>query len=115
MQEKCKDKGPNFKYMVMDIRALDFEPGQFDCIIDKGTLDSILCGESSTSNAQKALNEIHRVLSPKGVYICVSYGQPEHRMIYLEKPEYDWQVQNVSVPKPTISTSIQLTGDNVES
>lgn len=51
MSEKCKDKGPNFKYLVMDVRALDFETGQFDCVIDKGTLDSILCGESSTSNA----------------------------------------------------------------
>ena len=26
----------------MDMRAMEFEPGSFDCVIDKGTLDSIL-------------------------------------------------------------------------
>lgn len=26
----------------MDMRAMDFETGAFDCVIDKGTLDSIL-------------------------------------------------------------------------
>ena len=26
----------------MDVRAMDFDTGAFDCVIDKGTLDSIL-------------------------------------------------------------------------
>jgi hypothetical protein len=26
----------------MDVRAMDFETGSFDCVIDKGTLDSVL-------------------------------------------------------------------------
>jgi len=51
MQEKYKEKGPDFKYLHMDVRAMDFEAGSFDSVIDKGTLDSILCGESSTTNA----------------------------------------------------------------
>jgi len=50
MIEKYKDKGPNFKYQYMDVRAMEFENGSFDCVIDKGTLDSILCGESSTTS-----------------------------------------------------------------
>lgn len=48
----------------MDVRAMDnFESGGFDLVLDKGTLDSILCGDSSTSNAQKTLSEIYRVLN----------------------------------------------------
>ena len=43
------------------------------------------CGEGSTSSAHKMLNEVYRVLNSKGVYIMISYGQPEHRMCYLEK------------------------------
>ena len=26
----------------MDIRAMEFETGSFDCVVDKGTLDSML-------------------------------------------------------------------------
>lgn len=38
----------------------------------------------------KMINEIYRVLSPKGIYFAISYGLPEHRFQYLDKPEYDW-------------------------
>lgn len=40
------------------VRALDFADGMFDVVIDKGTLDSILCGEGSSQNAQKMLSEV---------------------------------------------------------
>ncbi|KRX10497.1 hypothetical protein PPERSA_01509 [Pseudocohnilembus persalinus] len=116
MQEKYKDKGPNFQYSQMDVRDMSaFKAGQFDCVIDKGTLDSVLCGDSSTSNVQKMLNEIHRVLTPNGVYFVVSYGQPEHRLLYLDKLEYDWTVVTQQVNKPTISNTISLTGDDKDS
>ena len=58
----------------MDVRAMEFENGLFDCVLDKGTLDCVLCGESSTINAQKMLTEINRVLNAGGVYIVISYG-----------------------------------------
>ncbi|CAD8192011.1 unnamed protein product [Paramecium pentaurelia] len=112
MQEKYKDKGPNFKYLHMDARAMEFEDGSFDGAIDKGTLDAILCGESSSSNAQKVIQEVHRVLGPKGVYLAISYGLPEHRLQYFEKPEYDWNVIVKQVHKPTISTSIAITNED---
>lgn len=32
------------------------------------------------------ISEIYRVLKQDGVYIIVSYGQPEYRLNYLEKP-----------------------------
>ena len=74
------------------------------------------CGEGSVTNAHKALSEISRVLSTKGVYICVSYGIPEHRLQYLNKPEFGWDVLNpVNVYKPTISTSISLSNEDKDS
>ena len=42
MTEKYKDKGPSFKYLQMDARAMDFPDGSFDTVIDKATLDSVL-------------------------------------------------------------------------
>lgn len=41
------------------------------------------CGENSTANASKMISEVYRVLTKAGVYICVSYGQPEYRLSYL--------------------------------
>ena len=89
----------------MDSRSLQFEEGTFDAIIDKACFDAILCGDGSGPNSEQMLNEIHRVLSPNGVYICVTYGVPENRLGYFNKKEYDWTVFTQKVAKPTISTS----------
>lgn len=63
------------------IDILDSE--SFSCIIDKGTLDSIACSDEYSKKAKQMVNNICRILSPGGCYICVSYGRPETRMIYL--------------------------------
>ncbi|GKC94804.1 methyltransferase-like protein 13 [Tanacetum coccineum] len=45
--------------MEMDVRDMKaFEAGSFDAVIDKGTLDSLLCGHNSKLNAAKMLDEI---------------------------------------------------------
>ena len=89
----------------MDVRSLQFDDGAFNCVIDKGTFDSILCGDGSGPNAEQMLNEIHRVLQPNGVYVCISYGVKDARMSYFQRKEYDWTVFHHMVAKPTISTS----------
>ena len=80
----------------MDVLDMsEFQIGEFNVVLDKGTLDSVLCGDNSVPNAEKMMQEIHRILAPNGVYICVTYGDEEHRkkyfvsyfllIIYLEK------------------------------
>ena len=90
-QERYAEKIPEMKWTQMDGKKMAFEDGSFDCIIDKACLDSILCGENSAPNSKLMLDEIYRVLSPNGVYICVSYGLPEMRLVYFNK--YDWKNQ----------------------
>lgn len=51
------------------------------------------------------LSEIHRVLSPNGIYICISYGTKESRINYFNNSRYDWVPFTHMVTKPTISTS----------
>ena len=46
MSDKCRHKRDEFKYVKMDVKAMEFEEGtKFDLCIDKGTIDCILCGE----------------------------------------------------------------------
>lgn len=73
------------------------------------------CGENSTVNAGKMISEVYRVLSQNGVYIIISYGQPEYRLSYLEKPELEWTVKVQQIPKPTITSSISIASEDKDS
>jgi len=69
----------------------EFKNGEFNVVLDKGTLDSMLvriylllkCGDNSLPNAEKMMSEVNRVLTPNGVYICITYGDEEHRKSYF--------------------------------
>lgn len=78
--------------MVQDIRYLEFEDNSFDLIVDKGTLDAILCGDDSAINSALALKEMCRVLKSGGKLLIFTYGKPESRLCYLKKDDYDWDV-----------------------
>ncbi|XP_065878718.1 uncharacterized protein [Euphorbia lathyris] len=60
MQKKYANT-PQLKYNQMDVRDMSaFQKGSFDAVIDKGTLDSLLCGFNSEQNAVKMLKEVWR-------------------------------------------------------
>jgi len=63
----------------------EISSSSFNTIIDKGTLDCILCGDNSVPNAERMMQEIYRVLLPGGVYISISYGDEEHRKKFFVK------------------------------
>lgn len=46
------------KWLVGDVLNLDFTDSQFDTVIDKSTLDAILCGELSFYNAAKMIAQV---------------------------------------------------------
>jgi len=110
MQEKYQDKA-GMSFQQMDCRQMEFPDGIFNVVIDKGTLDSILCGEGSTHNAQKTLSEVSRVLSPTGYYLCISHGQPAYRLTYLQRQEFGWNVKVLTVQKPMMGMTASLAGE----
>lgn len=64
----------------------EFQDNEFNYIIEKGTLDSILCAEFSIPIVEKILKEVYRLLTNKGIFVCVSYGEKarrEHIFVYI--------------------------------
>jgi len=45
MAERNKKLRPNMKWDVMDVRDLKYDDGAFDLIVDKSTIDALLCGD----------------------------------------------------------------------
>ena len=111
MQEKYREK-PGMTYAQMDGRAMELPDQNFNICIDKATLDSVLCGEGSTHNAQKMLQEVSRVLQPNGVYIAISHGQPSYRLTYLQRPEFGWNVKSATIPKSKMGMTASLSADD---
>ena len=71
---------------------MSFPSSHFDVVLDKGTLDAILCGAESNRHAAAMLSECQRVLKEDGRLIIITYGQPSSRLSYLEQSRYHWQV-----------------------
>lgn len=67
----------------MDVRDLQFQDSHFDLIIDKSTIDALLCGEQSFLNVAIMTKEVQRVLKSGAIYMIISYGQPENRINHL--------------------------------
>lgn len=99
MQKKYQDY-PQLKYEKMDVRDMSaFENSSFDSVVDKGMLDSLMCGPNAHPNVGKMLEEVRRVLKPGGVYILITYGGPHVRMPHLKAPE-SWTITLHVVAKP---------------
>lgn len=59
---------------MADALNLPFPDGTFDAVVDKGTLDSLLC--HSVEDAETMATEVHRVLAKGGVFLQVIPGLP---------------------------------------
>ncbi|KAI8474181.1 MAG: complex I intermediate-associated protein 30-domain-containing protein [Monoraphidium minutum] len=78
-------------------------------VLDKGTLDAILCGAAPADNAAAALAECCRVLKPGGVFMLVTYGDPECRLGHLTAG-LPWDVQAYVLSKPDAASAAAAEG-----
>merc|ERR1712070_291943 len=91
MSSKYSKQKPELQWVVMDVCDMkQFKDESFDFVIDKGTLDTLLCSCSSEAAALKANTHIHRVLTAGGTYVNLSYGEPSERTKHFSRPEYSW-------------------------
>lgn len=98
MSERNKNKkGLNFK--VMDVLNMKFKDEIFDLVVDKSTIDALLCGTHSFMKVAQMTKEISRVLKVGGIYFIISYGKPESRMIHLERDHLGFDIQIYTIKK----------------
>ena len=98
MKSRNKDK-KGLHFDVMDVCDMAYKDETFDLIVDKSTIDALLCGDHSFMVVAKMLKEISRVLKTGGYYIIISYGQPENRMIHLERDHLAFEIQIYTIKR----------------
>lgn len=97
MMSKRNEMRSKMSWEVMDICDIKYPNDFFDIVIDKSTIDAVLCGDNSFLNAAKATNEISRVLKKEGKFFMVSYAKPYMRLIHLKRPHLDFSIELVSL------------------
>ncbi|KAG8277682.1 Methyltransferase-like protein 13 [Homalodisca vitripennis] len=96
-QMKAKGKNrPGLEYQKMDATNTTFADGEFNVVLDKGTLDAMMPDSSpeTLKRIDKLFAEVDRVLAPLGRYICVSLLQ-HHILLRLANhcSELGWMLR----------------------
>ena len=114
---------------VADCTALPnsspFLDGSFDAVLDKGTLDALLCGGDTVGNVAACRREVQRLLrapSPGSAtvpcFIIITYGDPESRVRWFSDTPEGWDVLVYATPKvpgerhPHFLGPVQVTGSD---
>ena len=87
------------KWEVMDVRELKYEDEMFDLVIDKSTIDALLCGNFAYLNVAIMLKECQRVLKTGGYYMAISYGVPENREFHLIREHLKLEIKTYKIEK----------------
>jgi hypothetical protein len=90
------------EYSQLDLctEGLEGMDEQFNFIIDKATLDSVACSpehENQSHPVLAYLSNVYKFLVPGGIYVCVSRGPPETRLIYLQSKGLKWSIETIKI------------------
>ena len=100
---------------------MDMEEESIDAIVDKALLDSLYCSDNGETDVAQYVNEVIRLLSPTGVFVCISRLTPEDALPMLEQFDIDepyytpWLIEVQGVLKPKEYENERLDPDDPES
>jgi hypothetical protein len=103
---------PQISYFQGTLTDTDLPEGSLDAVIDKGLFDALLCTQTGALTVGQYIYEVdlslllsfltcvtlsrynnalqvERILSDTGVFIIISYGNPEQRLPFLEQHDID--------------------------
>ncbi|GAB5366592.1 hypothetical protein AAMO2058_001156400 [Amorphochlora amoebiformis] len=92
----------SLKWVQMDASRLSFSEYSFDLVIDKGTLDALVCSNDMLPTIRKIISEAWRVLRTGGCLVVITYGSPNTRMPFFQQKGEGghplWSVKAIRVP-----------------
>ena len=105
MTERSKNR-PGMIYEVMDVCDIKYDNNLFDLVIDKSTMDALLCGDDYCITIAKMLKEIQRVLKVDGYYMIISYEEPDYRMMHLKRKFLKFNVEIKKIEQNTVGGTL---------
>ena len=99
MAHRNSESRPELEWVVMDGRKMDLPNNSFDLILDKSTMDALLCGKNSFLNVARMLRQCQRIMKEGSVYIAVSYGEPKHRLLHFYRSHLKFEVNHVRLER----------------
>ena len=110
MAKRSAESRPEIKYEVMDITDNAFRShmdSEFQLIIDKGCLDTVVCGTGVSENVSTMLGNIWGSLSDTGYFVIFSYGTPEERLSLLDSIDKKFQVKVMVLKKNSLEVALE--------
>jgi len=84
----------------------DLPESSVGAVVDKGLFDALLCTATGSTTVAQYINEVERILTDIGVFIIISYGNPQQRLQFLEQHDLDepyytpWTIEVQALLKP---------------
>lgn len=112
---------PQISFFQGTMTDTDLPEGSFGAVVDKALFDALLCTQTGSVTVQQYVNEVERLLDDTGVFIIISYGNPEQRLQFLEQYDIDlphftpWVIEVQAVLKPKEYPLEELDGKDPDS
>ncbi|UPR03185.1 methyltransferase [Chloropicon primus] len=114
MQKRSVESRPEIKYDTMDITDSAFKShidSSFQLVIDKGCLDTVVCGTDVNENVSTMLSNVWSCLAVNGTLLVFSYGPPEERLALLDgqatNKEPLFNVKVMVFKKPSLKVALE--------
>ena len=120
LKKRCEGY-PEIELKCLNMQDTNLDKNSFDCIIDKGLLDSIACNHRSEEAIANYICEVERLLVDDGIFILISMGQPAERLKYVELYDIDlpnftpWYTDVIAIEKPLEHDGQELDPDDLNS
>jgi len=94
---------PDMKWIYADATDMSiFKNEEFDVIIDKSVLDSIMCSEEAERLCDKMSTEVRRVTKTGGHWLVVSYSDDRYEFLctHAANTEKKWKNTTIKLQNP---------------